>query len=259
MLISAFQVQSSAPACAVIGRSKSLKGRNAATDGNYKIVQFLFFFFLTPSNAGSWPEAGFCCWLLLSYATTVLIACVKISSTPVISLLLHSMYFAPIFRATAKPCSCVTGVKPCVFKRSMQVRFVRRSDLRPTRTNGAYGQKWRTSGYHWIIVRNGHIHFAEILPYPWRSPESWGSRWQNKQIKDLSRDTKAVWGGHTPPVLLCPIELTQASFPWLDVLDRWCSSRKPLARISATDSALFRPSWNDKQTHLRKVALAITD
>ena len=38
----------------------------------------------------------------------------------------------------------------------MQVRFVRRSDLRPQRMMGVVGQKWRTSGYHcdvleWII------------------------------------------------------------------------------------------------------------
>lgn len=30
----------------------------------------------------------------------------------------------------------------------MQVRFVRRSDLRPQRMMGVVGQKWRTSGYH---------------------------------------------------------------------------------------------------------------
>lgn len=30
----------------------------------------------------------------------------------------------------------------------MQVRLLRRSDLRPTRTSGVFGQKCRTSGYH---------------------------------------------------------------------------------------------------------------
>ena len=29
---------------------------------------------------------------------------------------------------------------------------MRRSDLRPTRTSGVVGQKWRTSGYHYIQV-----------------------------------------------------------------------------------------------------------
>ena len=36
----------------------------------------------------------------------------------------------------------------------MQERFVRRSDLRPTRISGVVGQKWRTSGYHLIHVRD---------------------------------------------------------------------------------------------------------
>jgi hypothetical protein len=79
-------------------------------------------------------------------------ACSKISSTPFISLLLHSMYSAPIFWATAWPCSWVTGVRPWVLRRSMQVLLVRRSDLRPMRTRGVYGQKWRTSGYHYDHV-----------------------------------------------------------------------------------------------------------
>lgn len=30
----------------------------------------------------------------------------------------------------------------------MQVRLLRRSDLRPQRIMGVVGQKWRTSGYH---------------------------------------------------------------------------------------------------------------
>jgi hypothetical protein len=32
----------------------------------------------------------------------------------------------------------------------MQARLVRRSDLRPTRIRGVVGQKWRTSGYHYV-------------------------------------------------------------------------------------------------------------
>lgn len=116
----------------------------------YRNLQLLFFFLIPPL---CWPPpelpgADCCCWLLLSFWTTVLMAEMNISSTPVISLLLHSMYLAPILLATAIPCSCVTGVKPWVLRRSMQVLLVRRSDLRPTRTSGVYGQKWRTSGYH---------------------------------------------------------------------------------------------------------------
>jgi hypothetical protein len=72
----------------------------------------------------------------------------KISCTPVISLDEHSMYRAPIFAATDLPCCCVTGVRPCVLRSSMQVRLFLRSDLRPQRMIGVVGQKWRTSGYH---------------------------------------------------------------------------------------------------------------
>ena len=78
----------------------------------------------------------------------MLIASSKTSSTPVMSLLLHSMYMAFIRLATACPCSGVTGVSPCVLKTSIHVRFVRRSVLSPTRMMGVVGQKWRTSGYH---------------------------------------------------------------------------------------------------------------
>lgn len=76
-----------------------------------------------------------------SLATTMSIAWSKISSTPCISLLLHSIYWAPIFLATVMPWSVVTGVSPCVFSISMHVFLCRRSDLRPTRIRGVYGQK----------------------------------------------------------------------------------------------------------------------
>lgn len=80
--------------------------------------------------------------------TVTSMAVSKISCTPVISLDEHSMYRAPIFAATDLPCCCVTGVRPCVLRSSMQVRLFRRSDLRPQRMMGVVGQKWRTSGYH---------------------------------------------------------------------------------------------------------------
>ena len=34
----------------------------------------------------------------------------------------------------------------------MQVRLLRKSDLRPTRMSGVVGQKWRTSGYHFDLL-----------------------------------------------------------------------------------------------------------
>ena len=57
-----------------------------------------------PARAGllSLPDAMEF-WFVRSLATTVRMARSKISSTPSISLLLHSMYCAPIFLATAKP------------------------------------------------------------------------------------------------------------------------------------------------------------
>lgn len=92
------------------------------------------------SAATSWPR------------TVTSMAVSNISCTPVISLDEHSMYLAPIFWATDLPCCCVTGVRPCVLRSSMQVRLFRRSDLRPQRMMGVVGQKWRTSGYHWVEV-----------------------------------------------------------------------------------------------------------
>lgn len=35
------------------------------------------------------------------------------------------------------------------------MRLLRRSDLRPTSIRGVVGQKWRTSGYHYIMARDG--------------------------------------------------------------------------------------------------------
>lgn len=84
--------------------------------------------------------------------TAVSMAVSKISCTPFISFDEHSMYMAPILSATARPCCCVTGVRPWVLRSSMQVRFVRRSDFRPQRMMGVVGQKWRTSGYHWKML-----------------------------------------------------------------------------------------------------------
>lgn len=92
------------------------------------------------SAATSWPR------------TVTSMAVSKISCTPVISLEEHSMYLAPIFWATDLPCCCVTGVRPCVLRSSMQVRLFRRSDLRPQSMMGVVGQKWRTSGYHWEVL-----------------------------------------------------------------------------------------------------------
>ena len=92
--------------------------------------------------------APVCRFVASSSLTATLMAVSKISSTPFISLLLHSMYRAFMRAATDWPCSEVTGVSPCVFSRSIQVRLLRRSDLRPRSMMGVVGQKCRTSGYH---------------------------------------------------------------------------------------------------------------
>lgn len=114
---------------------------------------FLFVFLDLPPSVA--PPLPLDCWgtdlrsfIAISYPTAVLTAMSKISCTPFISLLLHSTYVAPICLATLWPCSGVTGVKPWVLSRSIHARFVRRSDLRPTRMRGVVGQKWSTSGYH---------------------------------------------------------------------------------------------------------------
>lgn len=98
-------------------------------------------------------------FISISCPTAVLTASSKTSSTPLISLLLHSTYIAFICRATRCPCSGVTGVNPWVLSKSMQERFVRRSDLRPTSMSGVVGQKWRTSGYHWM---NSQVSFPAL-------------------------------------------------------------------------------------------------
>ena len=102
-----------------------------------------------------WNGNWVCSRVAISCPTAVLTASSKTSSTPCISLLLHSTYTAFIRFATDWPCSGVTGVRPWVLRRSMQARFVRRSDLRPTRMRGVVGQKWRTSGYHYVLKLGG--------------------------------------------------------------------------------------------------------
>lgn len=119
----------------------------------YKILQFRFLSFF-PGR----PPLGCLVLLLLlgccvfqpcsSIDTAMSTALANTSSTPRISLLLHSTYVAPIRCATALPCSGVMGVSPWVLRSSMHVRLVRRSDFRPTRMMGVVGQKCRTSGYH---------------------------------------------------------------------------------------------------------------
>lgn len=73
------------------------------------------------SRLEDWRCAACASRFRLSFETTVTMACSKISSTPFISLLLHSMYWAFIFCATPMPCSRVTGVRPWVLSMSMQV------------------------------------------------------------------------------------------------------------------------------------------
>lgn len=106
--------------------------------------QPLFLLFLVTGDLRP-PASGLdsrcCCFDAFSCPTAVLTANSNTSSTPFISLLLHSTYTAPICLATRCPCSGVTGVKPWVLRRSMQTRFVRRSDFRPTRMSGVVGQK----------------------------------------------------------------------------------------------------------------------
>lgn len=115
---------------------------------SYTTKHFLFFFFEMPTpgrGAPPLPKAipppllpfvASCSRFFRSFATTVRMAHSKISSTPVISLLLHSIYPAPIFWETARPCSVVTGVRPWVLSMSIHVFLYRRSDLRPTRMSG---------------------------------------------------------------------------------------------------------------------------
>jgi hypothetical protein len=127
----------------IISCTRLSYAENPQHEENHKILQPALFFLLIPPLR-LLDELPFD-----SLPTATVTASSNTSSTPVISLLLHSMYWAPIRSATAAPCSGVTGVRPWVLRRSIQVRFVRRSDLRPTRIRGVSGQKWRTSGYHY--------------------------------------------------------------------------------------------------------------
>lgn len=70
------------------------------------------------------------------------------SCTPVPIFAEHSMYFAPISRATDIPCSDVTGICPCALSIRRVCSSRRRSILVPTRMSGVPSQKWATSGYH---------------------------------------------------------------------------------------------------------------
>jgi hypothetical protein len=107
----------------------------------HKILHVLFLTFFTAFTVPP-PLVGFLSsYELSSTSMTVFTASSKTRSTPRISLLLHSTYVAPIRVATACPCSGVTGVRPCVLRRSMHVFFDLRSDFRPTRINGVVGQK----------------------------------------------------------------------------------------------------------------------
>ena len=137
-----------------------------------RILQLLLFFLFIGADAAVLPPS--CTALSSRPRTAVSIAVSNISCTPCISLDEHSMYIAPIFSATARPCCCVTGVRPCVLRSSMQVRLLRRSDFRPQRMIGVVGQKWRTSGYHWrmlvctLVGRLTQTYFVEhVLQRVW--------------------------------------------------------------------------------------------
>lgn len=73
------------------------------------------------------------------------------SLTPLPVFALHSRYPAPISLATAAPCSGVTGAWPCADSMRMVVASDRRSVLVPIRRRGVEGQKWDTSGYHFLL------------------------------------------------------------------------------------------------------------
>lgn len=130
--------------------------RGETRPGNHSILQVRFLILFPPPPPPPPCPAllpGLKLWRLLfqpcsSTATTVLTARENTSSTPRISLLLHSTYDAFMRLAIISPCSWVTGVRPWVLSSSMQFRLPRRSDFKPTRIIGVVGQKWRTSGYH---------------------------------------------------------------------------------------------------------------
>jgi hypothetical protein len=127
----------------------------------YRNLQPPFFFlFLSPLIPLPRPPA-----LVISLSSSsriaTIIAVSKISSTPMFSLDEHSIYRAPMRCAIAMPCSGVTGVRPWVLRRSMQVFLWRRSDFRPRRIKGVVGQKWRTSGYHCFRLLLAHrVHLS---------------------------------------------------------------------------------------------------
>lgn len=185
---------------------KEKKENSSQPWSSYKIVHFFFFFnFFCP-----WP-------------TAISIAKSNTSCTPIISLLLHSAYRAPMRFATSSPCCCVTGVIPCVLRSSITFLFFRRSVLRPTRTTGVEGQKWRTSGYHYkrnVLAKILYVNlqFKERkLPCLKRSQGYAENLSRNKQTGRRFLDTIVVLSDRIPPARLCPITPTQQSSHWLHV------------------------------------------
>ena len=141
-------------------RMSRMGGNTDRVESIYRILQVRFLIFL-PGRGPPPPEGTALARLLrllrpigcganqsssIEMAESTALA--KTSSTPRISLLLHSAYVAPIRWATFAPCSGVMGVRPCVLRSSIQVRLLRKSDFKPTRIIGVVGQKCRTSGYH---------------------------------------------------------------------------------------------------------------
>ena len=75
-----------------------------------RILQLLLFFLFAGAAVDVPPLS--CAASSSRPRTAISMAVSKISCTPFISLDEHSMYIAPIFSATARPCCCVTGVRP---------------------------------------------------------------------------------------------------------------------------------------------------
>ena len=171
-----------------------------------------FFFGLPPGFC--WNGDWLCWRVSISCPTAVLTASSKTSSTPRISLLLHSTYMAFMRFATAWPCSGVTGVRPWVLRRSMQARLVRRSDLSPTRMRGVVGQKWRTSGYHCMLKSDEFavVWLIECLPCPSRSPRSLGSQWRSIRREGRFQGMRVVEVYRTLLVLQYPREQARPSY-----------------------------------------------
>lgn len=63
----------------------------------------------------------------------------------------HSIYSAPISRATIPPCSRVTGIWPCALNIRRVWSSLRRSVLVATRISGTPSQKCATSGNHCVV------------------------------------------------------------------------------------------------------------